>query len=185
MINLVVGSPDSGKSKIAETLAMNLSAGSTKYYIATMIPYGSEGAKRVIKHRKMREGKDFITLEWPDDIRKHMCKNNMDKDIDFSSSTVLLECMSNLVGNRMHEEENKNDELEVILKKIVAEIKFLIDRCENLVIVTNEFPIDDISYDIDTKKYVRLVSMVNDELIKLSDTVLIHKNGEWTKNENH
>ena len=75
MITLVIGKPDSGKSELAEELA--LSGGyKNRYYIATMKVMDEAGKARVEKHRKMREGKGFVTLEIPlfiedalDDIR--------------------------------------------------------------------------------------------------------------------
>ena len=51
MMILVVGSPDSGKSVKAEELAAELSGNEKKIYLATMIPFGEEGAARVEKHR--------------------------------------------------------------------------------------------------------------------------------------
>ena len=87
MIVLVLGTPDSGKSKIAEDIVMRLAAGlditgspaeeggrnesgrlaapagMDKLYIATMIPFGEEGDRRIEKHRNMRAGKGFLTVE--------------------------------------------------------------------------------------------------------------------------
>ena len=62
MMHLVTGASASGKSAYAEDLladAMSVN----KYYIATMRPWGTEGAARVKKHRAMREGKGFQTIE--------------------------------------------------------------------------------------------------------------------------
>ena len=43
MTVLIIGTPDSGKSEKAEEIALSLSQGKKKYYIATMIPYGEAG----------------------------------------------------------------------------------------------------------------------------------------------
>ena len=55
MMHLVTGASASGKSAYAEDLLV-LAKSAEKYYIATMRPWGAEGAARVKKHRAMREG---------------------------------------------------------------------------------------------------------------------------------
>ena len=62
MMHLVTGASASGKSAYAEDLLV-LAKSAEKYYIATMRPWGAEGAARVKKHRAMREGKGFQTIE--------------------------------------------------------------------------------------------------------------------------
>lgn len=178
MITLIVGIPDSGKSLLAENIAEKLSGNSSKYYIATMVPFGEEGKKRVKKHQKMREGKGFITLEWPDDISERL-----DGSIDFSHSTVLLECMSNLVGNELYSEKNAHASDEFLVGKIIDAMQKLNDLAENLIIVTNEFALEDEQYDEATKRYVNLIATVNKSLMNLADVTHIHRNGEWTSNE--
>ena len=183
MNTLIVGSPHTGKSLLAENISMEQAGSSVKYYIATMIPYGEAGLQRVDKHRKMRAGKGFITLEWADNIEKRLT------DVDFKKSTVLLECMSNLIGNEMHSEENQNLDSFHLTTKIVDAVRLLGDKAQNLVVVTNEFPIDDEEYDADTKAYVRLVATVNERLISWADEVYTY-DGEWHRdnvkeNSNH
>ena len=63
MFALIFGGSGSGKSEYAEKLSCELAQKNEKYYIATMIPYGEEGKKRVERHKKLREGKDFYTIE--------------------------------------------------------------------------------------------------------------------------
>ncbi len=66
MLVLVIGGGGSGKSAYAEALACRLSPQNKqgkRYYLATMEVYGEEGRKRVAKHRRAREGKNFITIE--------------------------------------------------------------------------------------------------------------------------
>lgn len=179
MIILIIGTPDSGKSALAEKISVDLSKDRPKYYIATMIPYGTEGNKRVEKHRKMRSGKGFTTLEWPDDIERRI----IDCALDFHSSTVLLECMSNLIGNEMHSKNNTNKSLEEISELIVSETGILGSAAENLVIVTNDFPVNDEGYDEDTKRYISLVIAVNKRLFDMADKVFAYSDGEWHVNE--
>ncbi len=43
MVDLIIGTPDSGKSKRAEDLALKLSGDGKRIYLATMDPFGEEG----------------------------------------------------------------------------------------------------------------------------------------------
>ena len=60
MITLVLGGSGSGKSAYAEHL---LDGKTNKYYIATMQVYDAEGEKKVARHRRLRAGKGFVTIE--------------------------------------------------------------------------------------------------------------------------
>ncbi len=159
MIYLVLGTPDSGKSRRAEDLVAEIAGNGPKYYIATMIPFGESGKERVKKHRKMREGKSFETIEKT--VKVHEL---IDELGNLPKATCLLECMSNLVGNEMHEEQNLPKSCEEIADYITESVMSLAQQAENMVIVANSFPLEGEGYDEDTKKYVRIVDMVNKNL---------------------
>ena len=67
MIVLVTGASGSGKSEYAENLVMEASF-SNRYYIATMAVYGDEGRDKVLRHKRQRQGKGFVTLERQKDL---------------------------------------------------------------------------------------------------------------------
>ncbi len=67
MITLVIGGSGSGKSAYAEGLLENFTG--TKYYLATLQAEDEEAVKKVEKHRMQRQGKGFITLEQPRDVK--------------------------------------------------------------------------------------------------------------------
>ena len=158
MICMILGTPGSGKSKRAEDLTLKLSQDGKRYYIATMIPFGKEGKERVERHRKMREGKGFETIECP--VRVHEVLQKIDES---KNATCLLECMSNLVGNELHEPSAKNEEksAEQVSEYIIDSVMELAGAVKNLVIVSNSFPLNDEGYDEDTKRYVETVDRVN------------------------
>ena len=158
MICMVLGTPDSGKSKRAEDITCKLSGDGKRYYIATMIPFGKEGQERVEKHRKMRAGKGFETIECP--VRVHEVTQKID---DGKNATCLLECMSNLVGNELHEPDTEKEgkTIEQISEYILGSVMELAGAVKNLVIVSNSFPLEGEGYDEDTRRYVKTVDMVN------------------------
>ena len=106
MITLVLGGSGSGKSAYAEHL---LDGKTNKYYIATMQVYDAEGEKKVARHRRLRAGKGFVTMEQPRDIgevdfskRAQQAMEPPDRagqNVTERPRCALLECMSNLVAN--------------------------------------------------------------------------------------
>lgn len=96
MFILVTGGSGSGKSEFAENIAMKL--GGKMLYVATMKPYDDECLKHIERHRKMRDGKGFRTVECYTDL----------SEITESADTILLECMSNLTANVMFSDNNEN-----------------------------------------------------------------------------
>ena len=174
MTILIIGVPDSGKSAKAEEIAVKLSEGGRKIYIATMIPFGEEGKKRIEKHRKLREGKNFETIECPMNV-----KELAEKDLRIKNSTCLLECMSNLVGNEMHSADTADLSNEELTEYIAGSLAALKEKAKHLVIVSNSLPLDEEGYDEDTKRYTRLVAMVNDELKKIADEVHEYVDERW------
>ena len=166
MVVLVLGTPGSGKSKLAEDLTLELAEGDKKYYIATMIPYGEDGEERVKRHRNLRRGKGFVTVEQPVEI------DALTETLpDIADSSCLLECVSNLVGNEMHDNKNLSMSYAELLKKIAGEIECLAKSTKNLVIVANDFPEDGDGYDEETREYVRLANQVNIYLRNIANKV--------------
>ena len=101
MITLVLGGSGSGKSAYAEHL---LDGKTNKYYIATMQVYDAEGEKKVARHRRLRAGKGFVTIEQPRDIgevdfskRAQQAMEPTDRagqNVTERPRCALLECMS-------------------------------------------------------------------------------------------
>lgn len=172
MVSLVIGRPDSGKSKMAEDMAVSLSHGNRKVYIATMIPYGEEGKERIEKHRKMREGKGFETIECPRNLKRRFCGNgdaasDASGANEYADSTALLECIANLTSNVLFGESLLKDDL---AEYIASDVSALTKVFKNLVIVSNNYEIRD-DYDLETRKYIELIDKVNDLLKDSCDKV--------------
>lgn len=167
MVYLIKGTPDSGKSKRAEELVCCISA-DDRYYIATMIPYGEEGRQRVEKHRRMRNGKGFITLEYAHDI----CEA-ADRISNTEQATVLVECVSNLVANLYF---GKGYDKKKVVSMVRNQIETLGEKVANLVVVTNEFEKDNQNYDGETVEYIELMSEVNKEIEAVATRVEVMGN---------
>ena len=181
MITLVTGGSGSGKSAYAESLLYSCEG--IRYYIATMQIYDAEGEKKVERHRKLRAGKGFLTIESPMNVGKiqFVCagepgqaqyRQEAERKGQCSSEkkSALLECMSNLTANEMFTKDGMKSEDEVV-EKIVSEIQTLSQKLDNLVIVTNNVFEDGVIYDAGTTEYLRALGRINAALARLADRV--------------
>ena len=181
MITLVTGGSGSGKSAYAESLLYSCEG--IRYYIATMQIYDAEGEKKVERHRKLRAGKGFLTIESPMNVGKirFACtgeaeqaqyRQEAERKVQGSSEkkSALLECMSNLTANEMFTKDGMKSEEEVV-EKIVSEIQTLSRKLDNLVIVTNNVFEDGVIYDAGTMEYLRALGRINAALARLADRV--------------
>ena len=181
MITLVTGGSGSGKSAYAESLLSSCEG--IRYYIATMQIYDAEGEKKVERHRKLRAGKGFLTIESPMNVGKirFACageaqqaqyRQGAERKVQGRSGkkSALLECMSNLTANEMFTKDGMKSEEEVV-EKIVSEIQTISQKLDNLVIVTNNVFEDGVIYDAGTMEYLKALGRINAALARLADRV--------------
>lgn len=74
MMTLIIGGSGSGKSSYAENYIMLRSDEKQKYYLATMQVFDEEGLKKIERHKILRKGKGFLTIEQPTDIQNAVKK---------------------------------------------------------------------------------------------------------------
>lgn len=197
MITLITGGSGSGKSAYAEKYichASNEKGCKEKYYIATMQVFDDEGQRKIDRHRRLRAGKGFITIEQPRDIKKAVEKLQSENCLKTGRS-ALLECMSNLVANEMFppvdvsgmqaaeakketldDPENMKDydtaQISRVSKKVLNEVSILSENVAELVIVTNNVFEDGVSYDQSTMNYIKAMGIVNRGLAAMAERVV-------------
>ena len=162
MIIVITGGSGSGKSAYAEERAAALGRGEM-IYLATMASRDEESLDRIRKHRERRAPLGFRTVERPFDLA-----GEAQGWADKSGRTVLLECMSNLAANEMFMAPRGP---EGAAARIQAGIDRLREKCDNLVIVTNEVFSDGGGYDETTQRWIALLGGVNAYLGQLADEV--------------
>lgn len=160
---LIVGGSASGKSEYAETLAVAAS-GENRYYIATMEPFGSEGAARIARHREMRRERGFTTIERYTDLRGLTLRDTASGDS--APSVALLEDIGNLVANEVYTVGGTD-----VAARIAEGIASLAAQCETLVVVSNDITRDAERYDAEMTQYLALVGEVNRRLAADFDEV--------------
>lgn len=157
MTTLITGGSKCGKSSLAENILDSFQG--RKIYIAAMQPFGADAYEAIERHRKMRAGKGFETIEKYTDI--HELKLSRE-------SAVLLECMGNLCANEMFSGDLISDPSD----KIVNGIKKLSDSVSELVIVTNQVGSDGIVYAEETMEYIRILGEINRRTAEIADNVI-------------
>ena len=159
MMVLVTGGSGSGKSLLAEQISFKLKT-EPFYYLATMKIWDEECKIRVERHKKQRDGKEFQTIEAPDNL------SEIAMNLEFHG-TALLDCIGNLTANEQFEVDAINT-----VKNIVDGVNEVYKRLDNLIIVTNEVFSDIIPEDKDMQKYIQHIGKINCELAKMSDIVI-------------
>ena len=166
MMILVIGGSGSGKSSYAEEVVCSISEEDMKkYYVATMQIFDEEGRKKVERHRKLRSGKGFLTIEQPRSIGRSLEKMNAGK------KTVLLECISNLTANEMFAGETPKLEMQVV-QSVISDLEQLRKNTTNLVVVSNNVFEDGIVYDQTTMAYIHAMGEINQRLAAMADQVV-------------
>ena len=118
MITLITGGSGCGKSTYAESRMLSYSL--PRVYVATMIPCGEDAARRIARHRQLRAGKGFETLEKGVDVGGLPLPEG---------ASVLLECLGNLVANEMFEPDGAGENAE---ERCLDGIRSLARRAANL-----------------------------------------------------
>ena len=163
MIVLITGGSGSGKSAFAEETVMRLGA-FPRYYIATMDCLDVETRQRISRHRKMREGKSFTTLEQPVHLEQCVLPQR---------GVALVECISNLVANERYSPKGfaRENPLGELPAHLFQGIRKLASQCEHLVIVSHEVGSDGIAYDASTMEYIRIMGTVHAGLAMMTEEV--------------
>ena len=156
--------------------------------------FDAEGQRKIDRHRRLRAGKGFITIEQPRDIQNAVSKLQSESSLKTGRS-ALLECMSNLVANEMFppvdasdtkeargkkealdEPDNMRDYentlISLVSKKVLKEVSILSENVAELVIVTNNVFEDGVCYDESTMNYIKAMGIVNRGLAAMAESVV-------------
>lgn len=157
MITWIVGGAGSGKSAYAERLAS--ARPGRRCYLATMRVRDAESSARVARHRALRAGKGFITLEAPlalADLVLPPCE------------TVLLEDLTNLAANERYDPDGAGAHA---AKAVLRAVKTLSGQCAHLILVGNELFCAGRGYDGGTVEYLRMLAEIHRQVAARADNV--------------
>ena len=163
MILLVTGGSGSGKSEYGE-MRVTASGLPQRYYVATMKVWGREDEQKVERHRKLRQGKGFRTIEAPEALHQVRIWDSAENTV------ILLECMTNLAANELFSGEQDWENLTSaqwkerrvsVRERILEGICCLKSQCALLVVITGQVDQDGGEYDQGTQTYIRLLGELN------------------------
>ena len=160
MTALILGGAASGKSAYGEELARALPRRGELIYLATMEPLGGEAAERICRHRAMRAGKGFLTLERRLDLAGCPLPEG---------GTVLLEDLGNLAANELFSPRGFHPE--EAFSRIWAGLEHVRARAEHLVVVSGDLHRDGEGYPPETEGYLALLARLHRELAAQADQV--------------
>lgn len=179
MMELVTGGSGSGKSAYAEEMLCSLDSSpdrgqgkengtqrdGQRYYIATMPPWDKETEKKIERHRAMRSGRGFHTLEWYTDLEGKLEREGCPC---LEKADILVECLSNLTANEMYMEEGTGENA---ADAVIRGILCLRDRCRNLVVVTNDVFSESAEDSSEMRRYKETLGRINCALAEAADRV--------------
>lgn len=159
MLTLVTGGSASGKSEFAEQLLLTSKA-RNRVYLATMDPCDGECQARILRHRAVRAGRGFLTIERAIGLSGTV----VPKDC-----AVLLECLSNLAANELFSEAGAHERA---FEEIMSGLDVICSQAEGIVVVSGEVFSDGEPYDPETLRYLELLGRLNAAIAQRADRVV-------------
>ena len=158
MLILLTGGSACGKSTYGEELTVQ--GPKPLYYIAAMEPFDEECLRKIARHREIRKGKGFLTIE------RYTGVDSL--ELPQKGGTALLECLCNLTANEMYmQPDSPVDPVE----KVVAGVKNLKQQTDTLVVITNDVGSDNEEYSDETRHYIRALGEINSRVAAMADQV--------------
>ena len=155
MVNLVIGAAASGKSEYAEDVVMSLPG--EKIYIATMEPFGAEAEERIARHRALRAGKGFSTVERPRNLI------GLTPEADWN---VLIEDLPNLAANELFSPEGGG------AAAVLCGVDRICKTAACVTIVTGDIFTDGGTYDTGTQEYMEMLADLHTKIAEKADNVV-------------
>ena len=165
MTYFISGGAKCGKSSLAQDLTVALSKGGKHYYVATLIPSGSEDDDRIRRHLADRDGMGFETVECFRNILD--CLQTADKD-----GVFLVDSVTSLIQNSLFPVE-KNYEMNIAgAVRCADELVEFARTVRHAVFVSDYIYSDAERYSESTEIYRKCLADIDRRLAKTCDTVI-------------
>lgn len=156
------GGAKSGKSALAQDLAVRLSAGGPLYYVATMVPVDEEDCRRIHRHVEDRAGMGFTTVECDRNILSVLQR------VD-PGGTFLLDSVTALLANEMFDAGRIDYEAG---RRCAEELADFVHTVENAVVVSDGIYADSSPYETVTELYRGFLALADRVMADACDTVV-------------
>ena len=161
---LISGGAKNGKTGFAQDIAVRLSAGGRRWYVATMIPYDDEDRKRIKKHIDDRAGMGFITIEAGKNVGSVFEKAG-------GNGTFLVDSVTALLMNEMFSTHGGEADPEAV-GRCISGLSEILNKAGNAVFVTDYIYSDAFRYDEFTENYRASLARLDRYLAEKCDTVI-------------
>ena len=171
----ISGGCKNGKSSFAQQLVKEQMS-RPLYYIATMKAADGEDSERIVLHRKEREGMGFNTIEQYKGIEGILDKSD-------HRGCFLLDSLTALLVNEMFSPTGDFDS--TACERVSTGLMKIMDKLENIVVVSDYIYGDAELYDPLTESYRRSLATLDRLMAQQCDVVLeasytkiiVHKTG--------
>lgn len=161
---LISGGAKNGKTGFAQDIAVRLSAGGRRWYVATMIPYDDEDRKRIKKHIDDRAGMGFITIEAGKNVGSVFEKAG-------GNGTFLVDSVTALLMNEMFSTHGGEADPAAV-GRCIGGLSEILNKAGNAVFVTDYIYSDAFRYDEFTENYRASLARLDRYLAEKCDTVI-------------
>ena len=146
MTALIVGGSKSGKSSLAQEMAVSLAGTGPLYYLATMVPRDGEDRARIARHLEDRAGLGFATVEQGKNLPGCLARANRE-------GTFLLDSVTALLTNEFFPPEKNYAPDYTAGQRVGDDILSLARQVRHLVVVADDLFRDGARYDGTTESY--------------------------------
>lgn len=154
---VVTGGAASGKSAHAERILCSRASG-RRIYLATMEPFGQAAAARIARHRALRAGKGFETVERTHDLAGLTLA---------PCDGLLLEDLPNLLAGEWFSPVGAGpDGAEAAILRGIAHLR---EQCRTMVVVAGESFSDGQPYPPETRAYLAALGRLHTALAAQAD----------------
>lgn len=162
---LISGGCKNGKTSFAQDIAVKLSGGGKRFYVATMIPYDDEDRARIARHIADRAEQGFQTLETGRVIAA--CLEGTDHDAVF-----LVDSLTALLVNEMFPDMHFGDADPQAAERCREGLLQVAKEAKHAVFVTDYLYSDAARYNAFTEEYRKNLALLDRALAAVCDTVI-------------
>lgn len=164
MIVFLSGGAKNGKTALAEDIAVKLSGGGRRFYVATMIPCDDEDRQRIARHRAERAEKGFGTLEIGRDIASALREGG--------DAVYLVDSVTALLLNEMYPDFSNPDADPEAAARCRDGLLALAKGAAHTVFLSDYLYSDAVRYDAFTENYRRDLASIDRALADAADAVI-------------
>ena len=163
----ISGGAKSGKSSLAQRLAVQLAGSGKRYYVATMIPTDAVDRRRIELHIEDRDGLGFETLECPRNISSSREFAESDKQAVF-----LFDSVTAYLQNALFPAEKNYEPDFAAAEKCAEELLDVAAQVKHIIFVSDYIYSDAYGFEDFTETYRRGLAHIDRALAKACDQVI-------------